>query len=157
MPDYCLITKEVEFDAGHRVPGHTSKCRNPHGHRYRVEVMVSGPIIEEPGRPDCGMLVDFGDLKQLLVQLVHDHYDHAFIVWEADTEMRQALEGHDWKVVVVPYVPTAENIARLVWLALAPVVAARFGDDLQLERVKVWETPTSVAWYRGADPRGHEA
>lgn len=144
------ISKEVEFDAGHRVPSHGSKCRNPHGHRYRVRVTCTGPIVDEPGAPDDGMLVDFGDLKGLMVQHVHDVLDHATVVWVHDRELFDALDGHGWAVVEFPYVPTAENLARWVWETLAPLIAARFRDGLTLTEVAVWETPTSVAYYQEA-------
>jgi len=149
MPVRARITKEVEFDAGHRVPSHGSKCRNPHGHRYRVRVMCEGPIIEEPGRPDDGMLVDFGDLKRLLTERVHDELDHSMVVWDQDRELLDCLDGHDWQVVRFPYVPTAENLARWIFEELEARIDRRFDRDLELCEVAVWETPTSVAYYSG--------
>lgn len=144
---YARISKEVEFDAGHRVPSHGSKCRNPHGHRYRVQVHCTGPIIDDPGSPDDGMLVDFGDLKGLMTALIHDPLDHAMIVWEADGELQDALDGHGWDVRIFPYVPTAENIARWCFEQLDGPIRDRFRDGLTLDEVAVWETPTSVAYY----------
>lgn len=143
------ISKEVEFDAGHRVPNHVSKCRNPHGHRYRVRVICQGPIITDPSSPEFGMLTDFGALKGYMTELIHDELDHAFMVHEDDHDMRAALGGYDWKVVVMDRVPTAENLARWSWDRLAPVLTDRYGDLLALAEVAVWETPTSVAYYRG--------
>lgn len=142
------ISKEVEFDAGHRVPGHASKCKNPHGHRYRVRVTCEGWIVEEAGAPDEGMLVDFGDLKTLMTERVHDVLDHGFIVYSGDVHMRQALSvggEADWKIIVFPHVPTAENIARWVFDELDGPISERFREGLKLRRVEVWETPTSVA------------
>lgn len=141
------ISKEVEFDAGHRVPGHASKCRNPHGHRYRVRVTCEGWIVDEKGAPDEGMLVDFGDLKSLMTHRIHDVLDHGFIVHADDLKMRQAflVGGEQWKVIVFPTVPTAENIARWIWEQLDEPISERFRDGLKLYRVEVWETPTSVA------------
>jgi 6-pyruvoyltetrahydropterin/6-carboxytetrahydropterin synthase len=150
------IAKEVEFDAGHRVPGHASKCKNPHGHRYRVRVTCQGFIVTEKGAPDEGMLVDFGDLKALMTHRIHDPLDHGFIVHADDLHMRQAflVAGQLWKVIVFPTVPTAENIARWVWDQLEEPISERFRDGLVLHRVEVWETPTSVATVeRGTEPR----
>lgn len=154
----CTISKEVEFDAGHRVPSHGSKCRNPHGHRYRVRVLCSGSIVDDPGAPDDGMLVDFGDLKGLMTTLVHDVLDHGFICHEADPLLQHlhaasgAIEQPDqaWRIVEFPYIPTAENLARWCWDQLADPIAERFRDGLQLVEVAVWETPTSVAYYHGS-------
>ncbi len=158
------ICKEIEFDAGHRVPNHRSKCRNPHGHRYRVVVHCRGKVVEEAGASDQGMLIDFGDLKDLLIKQVHDPLDHGFIVWEDDGDLLQAFmwwdpthipsEIHDrmdpvWKIIKFPYIPTAENIAIWVWEQLDYSISNHWRGNLTLEMVEVWETPTSVAYYEG--------
>lgn len=151
----CQISKEVEFDAGHRVMCHTSKCRNPHGHRYRVRVTCAGEIVNEPGAPDDGMLVDFGDLKQLMTSEIHDVLDHGFITQEDDplgAVLGDAAIDHDsvgWKLIEFPYAPTAENLARWCWDVLAAPIEQRFRDGLRLALVEVWETPTSCAMFRG--------
>jgi len=148
------ISKEIELDAGHRVPNHESKCRNPHGHRYKIIATCSGPIIEEPGAPDEGMLVDFSHLKKFLTEEVHDVLDHGFIVYEKDAVMLGRLgynpDGQyeaDWKIIIFPYIPTAENIARWAYDQIQPQVANHFRDNLVLEFITVWETPTSMAQY----------
>lgn len=141
------VSKEVEFDAGHRVPEHKSKCRNPHGHRYRVRATVSGQLREHGS--DTGMVFDFGDLKTILVEQVHDRFDHGFIVYERDTAMKAALDVGGtadvtpWNVIVVGYVPTAENLAADIWRTLARALAGYAG--LTLDSVEVWETPTGLA------------
>jgi 6-pyruvoyltetrahydropterin/6-carboxytetrahydropterin synthase len=135
------ITKEIEFDAGHRVPLHESKCRNPHGHRYRIVAHVEGELITEG--PESGMVRDFSIIKELLTTVVHDRFDHGFIVAESDANMRTALDADvTWKVIVVPFFPTAENLAKAIY------------EDLQAEglsglrQIDVWETPTSCAKYQ---------
>jgi len=145
----ALISKEIEFDAGHRVPSHQGKCRNPHGHRYKVRVTCVGKIVDEAGSPDNGMLVDFSDLKLIMTHLVHDVLDHSFIVWEEDSVLSDLLNGNGWQVINFPYIPTAENIARWSWEQLFWTINERFRDGLVLEEVAVWETPTSVAYYKG--------
>lgn len=148
----CEVSKEIEFDAGHRVMHHGSKCRNPHGHRYRVRVTCSGDIVDEPGAPDDGMLVDFGDLKNLMTVLVHDELDHSFIYQDGDplgTILAAPPGGEPWKTIRFPYAPTAENLARWCWAQLDEQIAERFRDGLRLVAVTVWETPTSTATYRG--------
>lgn len=146
----CLIHKSIEFDAGHRVPNHKSKCRNPHGHRYKVTVWCKGNIIETEGASDEGMLVDFGDLKHYMMEYIHDVLDHGFIVYKHDTQMLEALAcGTDWKIIYFPYIPTAENLAIWIWNELVKRLAVRFKSDLVLCKVEVYETPTSVAIYEG--------
>lgn len=137
------INKEIQFDAGHRVPLHASKCKNPHGHRYRVVAFIEGELITEG--PESGMVRDFSIVKELLTERVHDVYDHAFIVAKDDEVMRFALAhgDPDWKIVEVDFIPTAECLAKAIF------------DDLQenglpnLMRIEVWETPTSCATYSG--------
>jgi len=148
-----LISKEIEFDLGHRVSTHGSKCRNPHGHRYRVRVTCKGQIIDDPKRPDHGMLIDFGNLKTIMNLRIHDVLDHGFAVWEHDQIMRDVLEEvsdeNDWNYILFPLIPTAENIARWSWMQIAKDIEEEFDGDLELYEVAVWETPTSVAYCRG--------
>lgn len=133
------IQKEIEFDAGHRVPLHESKCKNPHGHRYRVVAGIEGELITDG--PESGMVRDFSVVKSLLTEHVHDKYDHGFIVSENDITLRVLLETvPDWKLVVVPFYPTAECLAKSIY------------DDVKvylpnLKYIDVWETPTSCARY----------
>jgi 6-pyruvoyltetrahydropterin/6-carboxytetrahydropterin synthase len=142
-----VISKEIEFDAGHRVPSHDGKCRSPHGHRYKVRVFVTGEVIDEEGNPEDGMIKDFGFLKTLLTEYVHDPLDHAFIYHCDDRIMCSWFgEKKQFKSVKFPYVPTAENIARWCYEELKPhmkEVGAR------LTEICVWETPTSMAVYDG--------
>jgi len=148
-----LISKEIEFDLGHRVSTHGSKCRNPHGHRYKVRVTCKGDIIDDPSRPDHGMLIDFGNLKNIMNENIHDVLDHGFCVWEEDKVLRAILdepsETNKWNYIVFPYIPTAENIARWSWTQIQGKIEEEFGNDLELFEVAVWETPTSVAYCRG--------
>ena len=144
------ITKEIELDAGHRVPNHVSKCRNPHGHRYRFRVMCVGQIVDDPTHPDFGMLTDFANLKTLMTTRIHDVLDHAMIVHQDDTDLLDAMDGRGWKVIVFPTVPTAENLAVWAWDQLEQAIHDEFDDLLELAEIAVWETPTSVAYYRGA-------
>lgn len=148
-----LISKEIEFDLGHRVSTHGSKCRNPHGHRYKVRVTCEGDIIDDVSRPDHGMLIDFGNLKTIMNKRIHDVLDHGFCVWENDHVVRNMMEdeahGQGWNYIVFPYIPTAENIARWSWEEIKDDIEVEFGNDLRLYEVAVWETPTSVAYCRG--------
>lgn len=152
MRTYCEISKEIEFDAGHRVPKHDGKCRSPHGHRYRVVVHCKGYIIEDPKSSDDGMLIDFGRLKEIMNIKIHDVLDHGFIYYKHDHIMEYLFESaveQDFNVIVFPYVPTAENIARWCWEELEDSIEAYFRGNLDLHKIEVWETPTSCAYYSG--------
>mgnify|MGYP004722806453 CR=1 FL=1 len=107
------ITRKLEFDAGHRIPDHKSQCRNMHGHRYVLELTLVGDVIQEDGRSDNGMVMDFSDVKTLAKQYLIDIWDHAFLVYEHDDIVRQFLESMpNHKTVAVPLIPTVENLAH---------------------------------------------
>jgi 6-pyruvoyltetrahydropterin/6-carboxytetrahydropterin synthase len=118
-----------------------------------VTVECGGQIIDEPGAPDEGMLIDFGDLKTIMTEEIHDRFDHGFIVYEGDTACIAALQNlqqlepeHTLKVITVDFIPTAENIALWVANQLRPIIEHHWRGNLWLEGVTVWETPTSVAY-----------
>ena len=136
-----IITRSVEFDAGHRVHSYAGKCQYLHGHRHEVEAAVVGPLVDH--RPEQGMVADFGVLKDCLCQ-VTDRLDHAMLVWEHAAEL---MTDHDWRVVTLPVVPTAEGLAQVLFKSLPVVVAQRCDCRVELQRVTVWETPTMLATY----------
>ena len=108
------IRRWIETDTGHRVPNHKSKCRNIHGHRYRWEVELEGTTVTAKGTSDEGMLMDFSDVKSILMEYIHDVVDHAFLVYEGDTEVIDALSMiENQKVVELPFIPTAENLSLI--------------------------------------------
>jgi 6-pyruvoyltetrahydropterin/6-carboxytetrahydropterin synthase len=99
------------------------------------------------------MVVDFGDLKSVMMTRIHDVLDHGFIVYDLDEVMKQALNipfefGYEseqtWRVIQLPYVPTAENLALWCFTQLNDVLDL---DRFHLDEVTVWETPTSSATY----------
>ncbi len=152
--DWALISKSIEFDAAHRVPRHGSKCRNVHGHRYKVTAFCRGTIVTEHGAADEGMLVDFGDLKQFMITEIHDVLDHGIMIYRQDVNLLEAMfklqefeADFIFRIEEFPYVPTAENIARWCFGKLNPLVEHHFRENLILDRVEVQETPTSMASY----------
>ena len=149
-----LITRRLEFDAGHRIPNHSSNCRHLHGHRYALEVTLSGNIITSEGAPEQGMVMDFAEVKSIAQRHVVDAWDHAFLVYAQDTvvvEFLRSLPGH--KTVVLAAPPTAENLALEAFRILDAAYRDVYGNQLKLERVRVYETPNCWAdAVRGQDP-----
>ena len=162
-------SKWIEFDAAHRVPAHSSKCRNLHGHRYRVEAVVEGPLHAQGS--ETGMVADFGQIKTRLVEVVHARMDHATMLWVKDP-FAELLASREWvmqaaaamdqgepdvtvdmahagKIILLPCVPTAEELARH-WFAQ---IKLKLDDDykglVRLAQVVVHETPTSSARFEG--------
>lgn len=141
------IRRYVETDTGHRVPNHKSKCRHMHGHRYRFEVEIEGDTVQESGVSEEGMLMDFSDVSDILMKHVHDVVDHAFIVFEGDLDARRACEamGEGHRTVVVPFIPTAENLAKWAFEQVEPHISTAYGNRLRLVAMHVRETPKSTA------------
>lgn len=138
------ITSRLEFDAGHRIPSHKSQCRNLHGHRYAIEITLTGDIIQLEGISDNGMVMDFSDVKAIARQAVVEPWDHAFLVYKGDTEVLQFLNSlPNHKTVVMDTVPTAENMAAAAFRILNDCYKDVYGNHLKLERVRLYETPNS--------------
>ncbi len=141
-----LITRRLEFDAGHRIPNHNSQCRHLHGHRYAIEITLSGDIINTEGRSEQGMVMDFSDVKRIAQQQLVDLWDHAFLVYRGDEKVCEFLAGMpDHKTVVMDVVPTAENLAELAFSILNPAYQDTYGNHLRLERIRIFETPNNWA------------
>jgi len=102
------ITTRLEFDAGHRIPSHKSQCRNLHGHRYAIEITLSGDIIDQESASENGMVMDFSDVKAIAKNMLVNVWDHAFLVYKNDQVVLDFLNTlPDHKTVIFPTVPTA--------------------------------------------------
>lgn len=138
------ITTRLEFDAGHRIPDHKSQCRNLHGHRYAIEITLSGDIIQQEHASENGMVMDFSDVKKIARETVVDVWDHAFIVYQDDKvvlDFLNTLPNH--KTVIFPTIPTAENMASEAFRLLKAQYKDVYGNHLTLDRVRLYETPNS--------------
>ena len=141
-----LITRRLEFDAGHRIPNHSSLCRHLHGHRYAIEITLSGDIVTAEGRPEEGMVMDFSDVKRIASEKLDDAWDHAFLVYRGDRRVCDFLATlPEHKTVILDAVPTAENLARIAFDILSPAYRDTYGNHLRLERVRIYETPNNWA------------
>jgi 6-pyruvoyltetrahydropterin/6-carboxytetrahydropterin synthase len=140
------ITRRLEFDAGHRIPNHASQCRHLHGHRYAIEITLAGEIVRTAGAADEGMVMDFSEVKHIANAVLVEPWDHAFLVHQGDravVEFLATLPGH--KTVVLPFVPTAENLAAEAFRLLDAAYVGSYGKQLRLERVRLYETPNNWA------------
>lgn len=136
------VTKELSFDAAHRIPDHAGKCKNMHGHTYRVQVTIGLPLCEF-NQAD-GMVMDFSDLS-LLVRPMIDQLDHSLIVSEHDP-LKREVQSMGIKVITMAGPPTAENMAIDIGMKLEEKMKPM---SVILCSVRVWETPTSFAEYEG--------
>lgn len=141
-----LITRRLEFDAGHRIPSHNSKCRHLHGHRYAIEITLSGDIITETGAAEQGMVMDYSEVKRIASTELVEKWDHAFLVYSNDLKLLQFLESlENHKTVVLDAPPTAENLALIAFQTLDAAYQDIYGNHLRLEQVRLFETPNCWA------------
>ena len=146
------ITRKLEFDAGHRIPDHNSQCRNLHGHRYVLEITLTGQVVDHDGQADNGMIMDFSDVKNLARESLVDLWDHAFLVYEKDAQVKDFLNSlPNHKTVVLNRVPTVENLAKIAFDILKPVYRDRYATGLSLTKIKLFETPNCWAEINSAD------
>ncbi len=141
-----LITRRLEFDAGHRIPNHASQCRHLHGHRYAIEITLSGSIIDAEGLSEQGMVMDFSEVKRIAKCALVDHWDHAFLAYQGDravVDFLATLPGH--KTVVLPMAPTVENLAAEAFRILDSAYLDSYGNQLGLVSVRLYETPNNWA------------
>ena len=136
---YCIKTKH-SFDSAHFLHGYIGKCKNIHGHRWTVEIEVKAEELTQQGEKR-GMLVDFGQLKLDLKQLLEE-YDHKLIIEEGtlkDTTLK-ALEEEDFAIITLKFRPTAENLSKFFYGKMKDK-----GYDVM--RCTVYETPNNCAIY----------
>jgi 6-pyruvoyltetrahydropterin/6-carboxytetrahydropterin synthase len=133
------IMRRVTFCAGHRLLGHDGKCKNLHGHNYVVEFHVTGEEQDEIGR-----IIDFKLLKEKCKGWLDEHWDHAFILWDQDSNALDAVRHCDpHRIYELPYNPTAENLARYLLEEVCPTILA--GTGASPYKIVVWESEESFA------------
>ena len=136
---YQLKTSAA-FDSAHFLSGYQGKCANLHGHHWSLEVCIQGGTLQAQGTKR-GMLLDFGDFKKIVRRLADD-FDHALIYEEnslKDTTI-SALQQENFKLIPVPFPPTAENFAKHFFTLLTE-------RGLTVCQVTVYETPDNCAVY----------
>lgn len=140
------ITKQFSFETGHALYGYDGKCRNVHGHSYKLSVTVIGTPISSTDNVKYGMVIDFGDLKRIVKSEIVDKFDHATVFNEntPHVELAQELEERGHNVILVAYQPTSENMV----IDFAEKIKKYLPESIQLHSLKLQETETSFAeWY----------
>jgi 6-pyruvoyltetrahydropterin/6-carboxytetrahydropterin synthase len=143
------ITKQFSFETGHALYGYDGKCKNVHGHSYKLSVTVIGTPIADRGNVKFGMVIDFSDLKKIVKEEIVDLFDHATVFNETTPHIELANEfksrGHN--VILVDYQPTSENMV----IDFAEKIKNRLPNSVQLVSLKLQETETSFAEWFASD------
>ncbi|CAM3843160.1 6-carboxytetrahydropterin synthase QueD [Flavobacterium branchiophilum NBRC 15030 = ATCC 35035] len=140
------ITKQFSFETGHALYGYDGKCKNVHGHSYKLSVTVIGSPITDRANTKYGMVIDFTDLKKIVKEEVVDLFDHATVFNKTTPHIELATEliarGHH--VILVDYQPTSENMV----VNFSEKIKNRLPENIKLHSLKLQETDTSFAeWY----------
>lgn len=140
------ITKQFSFETGHALYGYDGKCRNVHGHSYKLSVTVFGTPINDTANVKYGMVIDFGDLKEIVKEEIVNVFDHA-TVFNKNTphvELAKELMNRGHNVLLVDYQPTSEMMV----IDFAEKIKTRLPDNIQLHSLKLQETASSYAeWF----------
>lgn len=126
------VKRYHDICAGHRVHGHEGKCRHLHGHNYRITFTCESDDLDNIGR-----VIDFSEMKARLCMWLEDEWDHKMLIWEQDP-LAEVLPNIDPTVVIVPFNPTAENIAQHLVEVVGPTQLA--GTGIKLVHCDVEET-----------------
>ena len=140
------ITKQFSFETGHALYGYDGKCRNVHGHSYKLAVTVIGRPIADSNNVKFGMVIDFSDLKKIVKEDIVNVFDHA-TVFNKNTphvELAKELEKRGHNVLLVNYQPTSEMMV----IDFAKKIQKRLPENIKLHSLKLQETDSSYAeWY----------
>ena len=142
------ITKQFSFETGHALYGYDGKCRNVHGHSYKLSVTVIGNPNKDSSHVKYGMVIDFTDLKKLVKEEIVDIFDHA-TVFNKNTphvELAKELADRGHNILLVDYQPTSEMM-----IDFAEKIKRRLPHHIQLHSLKLQETDTSYAEWFAAD------
>ena len=140
------ITKQFTFETGHALYGYDEKCKNVHGHSYKLSVTVIGTPITDRENVKFGMVIDFSDLKKIVKEEIVDQFDHATVFNETTphVELASELKNRGHHVILVDYQPTSENMV----IDFAKRIKNRLPSSISLFSLKLQETESSFAeWY----------
>lgn len=139
------VTRYHDFSAGHRVVGHENKCALLHGHNYRIYFTCRGET-SDVALDKVGRVIDFGIMKELLCEWLEANWDHRMLLWHDDPWLG-LLEPrkHELGITIVPFNPTAENMAEYLVEVIAP--KRLNGTGVELVACEVQETRKCTATY----------
>lgn len=139
------LTKEFRFEMAHALWNYDGPCKHFHGHSYILRVTVIGEPNAEPTNPKCGMVMDFGQLKQIVSQEVVHRLDHALVLNKAsEHEALLALPQMGERIILTDYQPTCENML----MEMAERIGGRLPQNVKLHSLRLHETANSYAeWF----------
>lgn len=145
MTNIIRLTKSFTFEMAHALFNYNGKCKNIHGHSYKLLVTVIGMPPTLSGDPTDGLLIDFGDLKRIVNGCVIEPFDHALVVQKKySNELNNALETNFERLIYVDYQPTCENLI----IDFADKIKEQLPSTVSLHHLTLHETATAYCeWY----------
>ncbi len=134
------VTEIVDFCYGHRLLRYKGKCAHLHGHNGRVEIELASASLNEQS-----MVADFSDIGRIVREWIDQNLDHRMILHREDP-LAALLKKHDEPLFLMDNDPTAEAIARVIF-------EYTLSQGLKVSKVRLWETPGSVASYAPSSAR----
>jgi len=119
------VSVDETFSAGHALRGYRGKCENPHGHNYKVQIILEGSSLDS-----IGLLYDFTHLKHVIRGII-DGVDHKYLNDQAPFDVIN---------------PSAENLAKFFYEETSKQMNS-MPEGARLARVTIWETDTTSATY----------
>jgi 6-pyruvoyltetrahydropterin/6-carboxytetrahydropterin synthase len=136
------VTKEFKFEAAHALDGYNGKCKDIHGHSYHLKITVLGSPKSDANVSDCGMVIDFSDIKLIVKDEIMPLFDHILIL-RKDSRFK-GIEKQNERVRYVPYQPTCENML----IEIIDIMKAYLPTTVTLKYGFLRETKTSYAeWF----------
>ncbi len=130
------VTKRIDFCYGHRLLDYGGVCKHPHGHNALAEIEVRTDSLDPRN-----MVCDFGDIKRVVKGWIDREIDHKMVLRKDDPLVAPLRELGE-PMFLVDSNPTVEHLAKLIFDYTR-------SQSLPVVEVRVWETPTSFAAYRG--------
>ena len=148
MKPVIRITREFSFEMAHVLQNYDGPCRNVHGHSYRLFVTLSGIPVSDAENPKNGMVMDFTDLKNIVVGKIINRFDHSVVISsDFNREKRKMMENTFGNTVVVDYQPTCENLVA----DFAGILKRELPAGISLHSLRLYETAKSYAEWFAAD------
>ncbi len=139
------ITKQFNFETAHALWNYDGKCKNIHGHTYKMFVTIIGEPNQNELSPKFGMVMYFGDLKRIIKENIIDIYDHTVILnRNAQAEKFKNIEQMFDRFIITDYQPTCENMV----IEFSEIIKSKLPNNLSLHNLRLYETETSYAeWF----------
>ena len=142
------VSKEFSFEAAHALDGYNGKCKDIHGHSYHLIITVLGFPKLDMNLSECGMVIDFADIKSIAKKSILPLFDHRLLL-RNDSRFK-GLEKENDRIRYVSYQPTCENML----LEIVEILNEEFPNDIELHSVKLRETGTSFCEWHSSDNSG---